>query len=221
MCLRLPAVCLYFILGFQPWLRLFFFFLAFLGVAALGALRKGWHRVVILGHRIFNSKILYQGDRSPKFVYNDLKVSGIFPRRFLNWAQVIGPFFTIHSSSILGLFLDRGLTLDRNVSKTAARRQCWSISLMEVGSLLLYQFNLILGVFSHLILDVIHKSLGVRDSSKGPLLYKRFLHQRGCQLSAVWGGSCNKSLDNLAWKITLEAPLAPELGLPIEFLGAI
>ena len=63
---------------------------------------------------------LHQGDRSPDFVYNGLSVSGILPRRSLNWAQFINPFSTRYGSSILEFFLNKGLTLGGDVSKTAA-----------------------------------------------------------------------------------------------------
>ena len=90
--LRSNRVYLWFLLDLQFGLRWPFSFWAFLGVAALGALRRWWHRVVIPGHRLFDSKVLHRGDRSPDFVYNGSRVSGILSRRSLNWAQVLGPF---------------------------------------------------------------------------------------------------------------------------------
>ena len=100
--------CFYFIdrlellLGLQLWLYWPLFFQAFLGVAALGVLKRWWHRIVILGHRLFDSKVIYQGDCSSNFVYNSSKIFGNLSKRCLNWAHVLGPFSLRHNSSILG-----------------------------------------------------------------------------------------------------------------------
>ena len=181
MWLRLHEVYLCFPLGLQLWSRRLFSFRAFLGAAALEALRRWWYCVVISGHRLFESKILHQGNHSLDFVYNGSSVSGILSRRSLNWAQVIGPFSTRllwglsaigalrigwwlrvgpdHGCLILG-FCVKGDWLWTEVwLRHWPRGQRWFISLMkEAGYPILYHFNLILGVSSYLAPDVIHKT---------------------------------------------------------------
>ena len=75
MWFRWHGVYLRFSLSLQFWLHWLLFLWAFLGLAALKTLRRWWHRVVIPGHRLFDFKVLYQGDCFPDFVYNGSRFS--------------------------------------------------------------------------------------------------------------------------------------------------
>ena len=141
--LRLPTVYLCFPLGPQFWSHRLFSFWAFLRVAALEALKRGWHCIVILGYRLFDSRVPH-------------------------W---------------------RSLTFDCVWTQGWLCEKHLCIFLMtEVAYPILYDFNLILGVSSHLAPDAIYKSS--EPSKILPKIYCFIIVPRikGGQLEAVRAG---------------------------------